>query len=157
MFYIGAALVIGGFILLRYFGVSAEETQRRDEMNLPQAHSDDVGSWMLLVGIVLVVLAGVIWGVSHFWRVLNYGLTSSYVQANFSSSMSKASLFSGLAIASFSLIMTALTCGQFRYNALRRGNFIQANKIRGRYNKYSVVFYRFGLVYIWASVLIFVI
>lgn len=150
MFYIGLGMVLVGWILLHYFGISVQEQQE----GKAYARSDTLGSFLMVIGMFIVGGYLLYWlgqmlfvGVQHVF----YGVELAYAE----SPAQRAAL---LAFGSATLFMSSLMLcvrAESLFRFWRRTDHAQARRLKANYYYFAQVFHLAGRLALLVSVLYF--
>lgn len=152
MLYAGIGMVVIGWVLLHYFGVSYDQAQAGEEYT----KTDTFGGFLLMAGFCLtgawVVWHGGGWLLTKIEQVF-YGVGEGYV-LTLAEACCQACV--GAALLFFLSIMT-LFKAEGKYREYQRNDFARARRVRASYNFYAASLYRCGLLVLITTLGVFVV
>ena len=150
MFYYGLGMLVIGYILLNFYGITPEEHKQGKSFTT----SDTVAS-ILIIGGLCVVVGHLLWWLGQLllgWtQQLFYGVGAAYAETP----MERCALLSFGAALFFTLALMLAFRAEGQYRQYRRTDHAKARRIQARHNYYAGVFHMVGKVMLFSSVVAF--
>jgi hypothetical protein len=148
MVYVGLAMLLVGWFMISFFGVSAEDFEK----GKPYAPIDTVASFLMVIGGVITAAFGTIAAVRYVWKEasgLFYGADSTYAHMSL---WAQCEAGCGAAAALFFLSMVTSFHMEGQYRRQRKLNHAKARRIRDRWDWYAGLLYSGGTLVLAATV-----
>lgn len=152
MLYAGMGMMLLGWVLLQFFGVSQEDRSKGKDFT----RSDTIGSFLLVGGLGTIVGYGC-WNGGLYLagktEQLFYGAGSGYVVSLMECC---AQACAGAAVLFFLSLMT-LFKGESKYREFQRSDFARARRLRASFNFYATILFRVAFLVLVVTVGVFVV
>lgn len=150
MLYAGLGMIIVGWIVLTFFGITIQERRNGKDYTA----SDSCGAF-LMTGGICISACYCLW-MSGSWLVeklsqVFYGVRLDYV-TSLPETCAQACV--GAALLFFLSMMTTFK-GALKYEEYRRHDFARARRVRATFNFYAAAMYRCGLVVLFITIVAF--